>query len=1134
LTARLIDKLRSNSQNKSPSRFLAIVGASGSGKSSLTRAGLVAALKKGAVEGSDQWPVVICRPGSDPIANLAIELARKAGLELDKQTAFMDRCKDRMPQDRAALHESVQLILPPNDPDRRLVILVDQFEELFTICRDEKLRTAFVENLVHASQVPQGHTLVLLAMRADFYGKCATYSNLANALSERQQLIGPMTREELQQAIEKPAQKVGCELEPGLVDLLLNDVVNDPGSLPFLQFALKELWNRRTGGRKLTTEAYRGIGGVTGALQRKADEVYSHLSEPQQRICRRIFLRLTQPGEGTEDTKRRVSISELKPEAGSVAAVEAVLLDLSEADTRLVTGKAEGGEEFFEVAHESLIRGWSKLRSWIEADRAALLTQRRLTEAANQWNENGRDTSYLYQGARLAAAEEWAAAHVEDVTTLESEFIRAASRRQARWKRVKFFGSFLVLVLFVVMPLGWLAFRALTIEQRNTTLAAALVRQLREADISQVPEFVQQLNAYRPWANPLLRQEDAKAASGSSQKLNLDLALLPVDGTKLDELRDQLPLLASQLVVSTGKFSVVRDALLPYRARIVEPFWNVALDSKRYPQQRFQAGCALATYAPNDPRWSQINTFMAGHLVTLEASALVAWREALRPAKAQLIEPLASIYRNTEQEKQPRIYATETLAEYAADRPDELFKLLADAELFQFAKMFDKLAAHKDKAVALAQDELAKRSPEKELLVKRQANAAVALLRLGTPERVWPILKQSPDPRARSYIINWLSPLGGDPQMIVQRFDAELDVTIRRALVLTLGEFTEAQLPPGGRQPLIEKLLVVFETEPDAGLHGAAEWLLRKWGQGKRLEAVLEKLKSDEKQSQAQKSTDKRQWYVNTQQQAFVIVDATGPHGEFLMGSPLFEPGRYSDESLHRSRIGRRFAIAAHEVTKQEFDQFQRGRSDVAKMDTGDRVKTDDSPQVAMTWYEAAHYCNWLSEQEGIAKEQWCYEPNKQGEFAAGMRAKDKFWELTGYRLPTEAEWEYACRAGSITSRYYGLTEPLLGQYAWYQANSQNRAWQVGGLKPNDLGLFDMLGNALEWCFDAYGPYPTTGNNVVEDMPTTQAVQDSDRRVLRGGAFYNRLLDVRSAYRNVNAPALRSNGLGFRPARTYP
>ncbi len=595
------------------------------------------------------------------------------------------------------------------------------------------------------------------------------------------------------------------------------------------------------------------------------------------------------------------------------------------------------------------------------------------------------------------------------------------------------------------------------------------------------------------------------------------------------------------LVVSPSPFVVVRDALLRYKDEVAEPLWKVVLDPKQKEQLRFQAACALATYAPQDKRWNQISKFVAGRLVILEASALVAWREALRPAKSKLIEPLALIYREAKQKEQSRTYATETLADYAADWPEELFSLLADAEEFQFPVVFQKLARHKDEAVRLATEELARKPPAnasedgKELLGKRQANTAVALLKLGRPENVWPLLKFSPDPRLRSYVIHWISPLGVDPQAIVKRFDIESNVTIRRALVLMLGELSESQLSMAQRQPLIEKLLVIFENQPDAGLHGAAEWLLRKWEQGKRLEAVVEKLKSDDKQLQARKSSDKRQWYVNSQEQTFVVVDA----GEFLMGSPESEPGRNADEIQHRVHIGRRLAISVHEVTKAQYRTFQQA---VKGFDLANNpqlrqiVRTDDSPQTGITWYEAAHYCDWLSEQEKIPKEQWCYDP-KGGAYGPGMKAKEKFWKFTGYRLPTEVEWEFACRGGTVTSRYYGLSERLLPQYAWYLANGENHAWPTATLEPkepNDFGLFDMLGNAMEWCFDRFGGYPEQKDKVFEDNPSTQPVEAAESRVLRGGSFNFQPSIVRSAYRSGDPPDDRLYSIGFRPARTYP
>ncbi len=575
----------------------------------------------------------------------------------------------------------------------------------------------------------------------------------------------------------------------------------------------------------------------------------------------------------------------------------------------------------------------------------------------------------------------------------------------------------------------------------------------------------------------------------------------------------------------------------PDKENVIEPLWGAALDSQQKAQERFQAASALATYAPDDPRWGRINTFVAGRLVSLEASMLVAWREALRPAKGQLIKPLALIYRDKLQKEQARIYATETLADYAADRPNNLFDLLADAELFQFPALFDQLALHKKEAVALAEQELAKPPPEKgteaqrEALAKRQANTAVALFRLGNSDEVWPTLKFTPDPSVRSYVIHWVSPLGGDSQPILQRLDSEPDVTIRRALVLMLGGFPESQLSIAQRQPLIEKLAAIYEQEPDAGLHGAAEWLLRKWGQAKRLEEVLDRLKSDEQRLQSQKASDKRQWYVNTQKQTFVIVDA----GEFLMGSPASDPNHSALELGHRCRLARRFAISAHEFTKAQCRAFEQTVKGVYLSNhPGLRfvVRTDDSPQTALTWFEAVHYCDWLSEHEKIPRDQWCYDP-PGGVYAAGMKAKPKFWELTGYRLPTDAEWEYACRAGTLTSRYYGFSERLLPQYAWFVANGESHVWPTGTLEPNDLGLFDMLGNAMEWCFDRYADVAQR-NQEFADTPPTEPVKAGDRRVLRGGGNVGRPPVVTSEFRLANPPDYRGPDVGFRPARTYP
>ena len=250
-------------------RFLAILGPSGSGKSSLALAGLVPALRAGKVEGSATWPVAILRPGYDPFENLTFELSKLKDLA-DSGPALLARTCEYLwvrdfADDPRALHIFARYALDGSPAARRLVVLVDQFEEVFTLgpAEREPARRAFIDTLLHAATVVGGPALVLLTMRADFLGKCASYPALAAALSDSQELVGPMGEDELRLAIKRPAYLVGCELQPGLMDLLLQDVEGQAGALPLLQYTLLELWTRREG-RRLTIAAYQDIGGVQG------------------------------------------------------------------------------------------------------------------------------------------------------------------------------------------------------------------------------------------------------------------------------------------------------------------------------------------------------------------------------------------------------------------------------------------------------------------------------------------------------------------------------------------------------------------------------------------------------------------------------------------------------------------------------------------------------------------------------------------------------------------------------------------------------------------------------------------------------------------------------------------------------
>jgi tetratricopeptide (TPR) repeat protein len=423
----LLNALRPATSNKPVNRFLAIVGASGSGKSSLARAGLVSALNHDGILGSSRWPIVICRPGSDPLESLAVALSK--AINIGQGASALADLIAEFQKNEKALHLTARQALPDDEPDRRLVVLVDQFEEVFTLCGEEELREALVRNLLHAAKVAQGQTLVILTMRADFYAKCAANAQLAAALSDHHVLVGPMSDDELRRAVERPTQLVGCELDAGLVDLLVQGVRQQPGALPLLQHALLELWEKREG-RRLTVKAYQEIGKLEGALQRRADATLRAFSPEEQELCRRTFLRLTQPGEGTEDTKRRASMQELLSLSGTSLAEEAVIQKLANASLLTTEGDLTHHDVFVEVAHEALIRNWPQLRKWIDADRAGLRTRTRLTENAREWKNAGRDPAYLYQGARLAVAEEWAGSHPGELSVEEAEFLRDSREAQ--------------------------------------------------------------------------------------------------------------------------------------------------------------------------------------------------------------------------------------------------------------------------------------------------------------------------------------------------------------------------------------------------------------------------------------------------------------------------------------------------------------------------------------------------------------------------------------------------------------------------------------------------------------------------------------------------------------------------------
>jgi WD40 repeat protein len=433
-------------------RFLGIVGPSGSGKSSVLRAGLLPAVAGGVLPGSESWRRLLLRPGERPLDEL--------------RRVLVSGAKDPLAEALDALPDGA-----------RLFLAVDQFEELFTACRSESERAAFADALARAAADPEGRAVIVVALRADFYGRVAPYPELAELLGANNVLVGPMQASELRRAVELPADRVGLRVEPELADALVDDVEGEPGALPLLSTALLELWQKREN-NALTVATYRESGGVHGAVARLAEGTYARIPDDSKPVVRAVMLRLVGEGESDTPVRRRAPLAELDIERN--AYVEDVLATL--ADSRLVT-VSEGNVE---VAHEALLREWPRLREWIEEDGEGRRLRRHITQAAMEWNAAGRDHAELYRGARLAAALDWTAEHSLDVNELEREFVtesREASEKETKRvrrtnRRLRGLLAGVAILLLAAMAGG---------------LFAAIKR--REAQHAETAQFVQRLGA---------------------------------------------------------------------------------------------------------------------------------------------------------------------------------------------------------------------------------------------------------------------------------------------------------------------------------------------------------------------------------------------------------------------------------------------------------------------------------------------------------------------------------------------------------------------------------------------------------------------------------------------------------------
>ncbi|MBD2055012.1 caspase family protein [Oculatella sp. FACHB-28] len=479
LTDQLLDELRRG-------RFVAVVGASGSGKSSLVRAGLLWELRQGKkFSGSDRWRIKLLTPTHRPLKSLASAFVDLNVSDLERAEQLR-RAEVFLQDGGAGLAQLVQASLlteQGNGGDRpssfgaekrpHLLLVIDQFEEVFTLSHGtqaEQERHQFFQCLTQALQVAGDCLSIVIVLRADFFGKCSLYEKLAQQIEQNMVIVTPLSYEQIKATIMQPAQKVGLTCEPNLVYTMLLDVIGAPGELPLLQYTLLELWQRRQidadrGTAYLTLDAYTELGGVRGTLQKRATEIFYGLSLEEQGVAKRIFLALTQLGEGTEDTRRRVFKAELVNSAFSRELVEQTLEKLVAAKL-VVTNQSESWQsaegddaandpasekslatvsfaqawlcqETIDVAHEALIRNWTLLRSWLDENREVLRRQRRIEQVAQEWNNAGqpKGVEYLLRGGRLIDAEDFLSHYSDDLSSLAQRYIIVSQEESYRARK---------------------------------------------------------------------------------------------------------------------------------------------------------------------------------------------------------------------------------------------------------------------------------------------------------------------------------------------------------------------------------------------------------------------------------------------------------------------------------------------------------------------------------------------------------------------------------------------------------------------------------------------------------------------------------------------------------------------------
>ncbi len=725
---------------------------------------------------------------------------------------------------------------------------------------------------------------------------------------------------------------------------------------------------------------------------------------------------------------------------------------------------------------------------------------------------------------------------------------------------------------FIALELG---------REKNERIRSQLIS-VSTAKATEVPTLLRSLDSSKSTVVPILRERLNDSGNDPSASRRIRTALLFFETGTDAEARLSAELAPELLTAEPDLLMVARDVIVDKDRKIADgQLWPVLLNSDGLAaaDQRLRAACLLSKLDLDSDKWSAIADDLSGILVNMNLLESSPWLPALKPVRDELRDSLQAAFAVTSEADRDRgDHAAALLAELFDDQPETLARLVESASPTQLTWLLAPLKVTPD----VAKDQLTnrltklKQDAETEPTVIAKANLIIAMMQLGS-SNYQNYLDRSQHVSVATEIIERLGPSSGlNPRSVIELTNQlanwrTADSRPLASLILSMGQFNDAQIPQSRRKSLIPLLLNVFINHPDVEVHSSTRWLLQEWGATSQLVAAEQKLRASD-------PTPGHRWHVDLAGNTFAIFE---PVDQFSMG--ITEAQRelaktqasYTDgEQLHLRRIPRRFGICIHEVTNAQFAEFEAHMVDVwkqqlATLDSEDKTKakqlkawiadvprrqkkrsssSPDAPVVEISWIRVLAYCRWLSDKHSTGfclpsvsrLQQWYHDKTD-------VPLLQKHLRKPGYRLPTAAEWEYACKANTNTLRPHGSIPSRLEAYAWYGADRTFGPQRVGTLKPNGFGLFDMLGNASEWCLTWYRevlPDPSlaisrelvTSDNsdpIWPDIGEAQKGWQSDLREHRGASYQHNANDLRTSKRFHLRPYKGLNYLGFRLARTY-